>query len=114
MVSWRKSTYSDGNGGSCVEVAGTARVVLVRDTKDRDGGTLAFGATAWRAFAEQLKRRLAPGRVQHPRCTQFPSHAPTPRTQGGKILSGGRRRTALEVVSCLDREAACWGIGTTR
>jgi hypothetical protein len=55
MVSWRKSTYSDGNGGSCVEVAGTARVVLVRDTKDRDGGSLAFSAEAWRAFAEQLK-----------------------------------------------------------
>jgi uncharacterized protein DUF397 len=56
MVSWRKSTYSDGNGGSCIEVAGAARVVLVRDTKDRDGRTLAFGAKAWRAFAEQLKR----------------------------------------------------------
>jgi hypothetical protein len=57
MVSWRKSTYSDGNGGSCVEVADAARVVLVRDTKDRDGRTLAFSAQAWRAFAEQLKRR---------------------------------------------------------
>ncbi|HEY7264438.1 MAG TPA: DUF397 domain-containing protein [Trebonia sp.] len=59
MVSWRKSTYSDGNGGSCVEVAGAARVVLVRDTKDRDGRTLTFSAQAWRAFADQLKRRLA-------------------------------------------------------
>jgi hypothetical protein len=38
-------------------VAGAARVVLVRDTKNRDGGTLAFSAKAWRAFAEQLKRR---------------------------------------------------------
>jgi hypothetical protein len=58
MVSWRKSTYSDGNGGSCVEVAGATRVVLVRDTKDRDGRTLAFSVETWRAFAEQLKRRL--------------------------------------------------------
>lgn len=57
MVSWRKSTYSDGNGGSCVEVGGTARVVLVRDTKNRAAGTLAFSAQAWRAFAEQLKRQ---------------------------------------------------------
>ena len=73
MVSWRKSTYSDGNGGSCVEVAGAARVVLVRDTKDRNGGTLTFSAQAWRAFAELLKRRLALGRVQHLSCTQFPS-----------------------------------------
>lgn len=57
MVSWRKSTYSDGNGGSCVEVGGAARLVLVRDTKNRAAGTLAFSAQAWRAFAEQLKRQ---------------------------------------------------------
>ena len=38
---WRKSTRSGGNGGSCVEVADNLpTVVLVRDTKDRDGGTL--------------------------------------------------------------------------
>jgi hypothetical protein len=37
-------------------VADAARVVLVRDTKDRDGRTLAFSAQAWRAFAEKLKR----------------------------------------------------------
>jgi hypothetical protein len=36
-------------------VAGAARVVLVRDTTDRDGQTLAFTAEAWRAFAEELK-----------------------------------------------------------
>ena len=55
MVSWRKSTYSDGNGGSCVEVAGATRVVLIRDTKDRDGETLAFGADAWSAFVASLR-----------------------------------------------------------
>jgi hypothetical protein len=60
-MDWRKSSHSGANGGSCVEVAGTARVVLVRDTKDRHGATLAFSAGAWRAFAEQLKRWLAPG-----------------------------------------------------
>jgi hypothetical protein len=40
-----------------VEVAGVARFVLVRDTKNRDGEPLAFSAKAWRTFAEQLKRR---------------------------------------------------------
>ncbi|MFY1620636.1 DUF397 domain-containing protein [Micromonospora sp. WMMD736] len=41
---WRKSTRSGNNGGDCVEVADNRPgVVLVRDTKDRDGGTLAFG-----------------------------------------------------------------------
>jgi Domain of unknown function (DUF397) len=59
-MDWRKSSHSGANGGSCVEVAGTALVVLVRDTKDRDGATLTFSTGAWRAFAEQLKRRLAP------------------------------------------------------
>jgi hypothetical protein len=55
-MDWRKSSHSGANGGSCVEVASTARVVLVRDTTDRDGRTLAFSAEAWCAFAEQLKR----------------------------------------------------------
>jgi hypothetical protein len=55
-MDWRKSSHSGANGGSCVEVAGAARVVLVRDTTDRDGRTLAFTAEAWRAFAEELKR----------------------------------------------------------
>ena len=58
-MDWRKSSHSGANGGSCVEVAGAARVVLVRDTKDRKGRTLAFTAEAWRAFAEGLKRRGA-------------------------------------------------------
>ncbi|MCM0678789.1 DUF397 domain-containing protein [Micromonospora phytophila] len=48
---WRKSTKSGGNGGDCVEVADNLPgVVLVRDTKNRDGGTLAFDTAAWRAF----------------------------------------------------------------
>ncbi|MFK3983325.1 DUF397 domain-containing protein [Micromonospora sp. NPDC050397] len=48
---WRKSTRSGTNGGACVEVADNLPGrVLVRDTKDRDGGTLSFGPEAWRAF----------------------------------------------------------------
>jgi hypothetical protein len=30
-------------------------MILVRDTTDRDGGTLAFSADAWAAFAGSLK-----------------------------------------------------------
>lgn len=44
MDGWRKSSYSDANGGSCVETASGNGVILVRDTTDRDGGTLAFSA----------------------------------------------------------------------
>jgi hypothetical protein len=30
-------------------------VILVRDTTNRDGGTLVFTADAWQAFADTLK-----------------------------------------------------------
>ncbi|MEU8422575.1 DUF397 domain-containing protein [Micromonospora sp. NPDC048835] len=53
---WRKSTKSGNNGGSCVEVADNLPgVVLVRDTKDRDGGTLTFSAAAWRGFVSMAR-----------------------------------------------------------
>jgi hypothetical protein len=51
---WRKSTYSGGNGGSCVEVASNESV-MVRDTVDREGGTLAFSAEAWQQFTRRLR-----------------------------------------------------------
>jgi Domain of unknown function (DUF397) len=54
-LSWRKSSYSGNNGGNCVETASTTGAVLVRDTTDRDGGTLAFNASAWRALTAKIK-----------------------------------------------------------
>ncbi|MEN3611888.1 DUF397 domain-containing protein [Plantactinospora sp. ZYX-F-223] len=55
---WRKSSRSSPNGGACVEVADNLPGrVLVRDTKDRDGGTLTFGPAAWRAFVGEVARR---------------------------------------------------------
>jgi len=53
-MSWRKSTYSNGGADACVEVA-TAGTVLVRDTTDRDGGTLTFNAAAWERFTASLR-----------------------------------------------------------
>jgi hypothetical protein len=48
---WRTATRSNTNGGECVEVADNLPgVVLVRDSKDRAGGTLTFDRRAWRAF----------------------------------------------------------------
>ncbi|GIG92550.1 DUF397 domain-containing protein [Plantactinospora endophytica] len=53
---WRKSSRSGSNGGACVEVADNLPGrVLVRDTKDRDGGTLTFGPAAWQAFVSLAK-----------------------------------------------------------
>ena len=57
-VTWRKSSYSGGNGGQCVEVAAPGRV-LVRDTKHRAGAVLAFTPDAWRAFAASIKNSAA-------------------------------------------------------
>jgi Domain of unknown function (DUF397) len=55
-MDWRKSTYSDSNGGACVETASDSGEILVRDTTDRDCGTLSFTASAWRAFTANVKR----------------------------------------------------------
>ncbi|WP_433650842.1 DUF397 domain-containing protein [Micromonospora zamorensis] len=53
---WRKSTKSGGNGGDCVEVADNLPgVVLVRDTKDRDGATLTFSPQSWRGFVTMAR-----------------------------------------------------------
>jgi hypothetical protein len=47
---WRKSSYSGSQGGQCVEAAAGAGLVLVRDTTNRSGTTLAFTADAWQSF----------------------------------------------------------------
>jgi len=55
---WRTSTRSGsggGGGGNCVEVGADETHVLVRDSKDRDGGLLAVSAGAWAAFTGVLK-----------------------------------------------------------
>ncbi|SFY50946.1 DUF397 domain-containing protein [Streptomyces sp. F-1] len=50
-ASWFKSSYSNGEGGSCVEVAdGFPGVVPVRDSKVADGPALVIGAAAWTEF----------------------------------------------------------------
>jgi hypothetical protein len=55
-TNWRKSSYSSGNGGACVEVAaGGPGVVAVRDSKDPDGPALIFSPADWSAFITSLK-----------------------------------------------------------
>jgi hypothetical protein len=51
---WRTSSYT-GTGVNCVEVASPGRVIVVRDSKDRAGGTIAFPAGAWARFTASLK-----------------------------------------------------------
>jgi hypothetical protein len=52
---WRKATYSGNGGEACIETASGDGVILVRDTTNRDGGTLAFTAEAWTAFMGALR-----------------------------------------------------------
>jgi Domain of unknown function (DUF397) len=48
---WRKSSYSGGNGGQCVEVArDLPGIIAVRDSKDPEGGALTLTPEQWRAF----------------------------------------------------------------
>jgi hypothetical protein len=56
MGNWRKSTYSDGTGGNCVETASGDGTILVRDTANRGAGALAFTASAWQTFTRGLKK----------------------------------------------------------
>jgi hypothetical protein len=53
-LTWRKSSYSSGEGGNCVEVA-SAAAVLVRDTTDRANLTLIIPASVWRAFTGTIR-----------------------------------------------------------
>ncbi|MGW7359054.1 DUF397 domain-containing protein [Streptomyces sp. NPDC054802] len=58
--SWRKSSYSSSDGGSCVEILdGHPTDVPVRDSKNPQGPALAFQHAAWSTFITDLKR---PGR----------------------------------------------------
>lgn len=59
---WRKSSYSGGNGGTCVEIAvvagskeGSDRVIAVRDSKDPDGAALIFTPDEWHAFTAGVR-----------------------------------------------------------
>lgn len=58
MAGWRKSSYSNAQGGSCVELGGAPGAILVRDTKQaglRDRTTLAVTPDAWRRFTASLR-----------------------------------------------------------
>ncbi|MBV9450971.1 MAG: DUF397 domain-containing protein [Streptosporangiaceae bacterium] len=55
-VRWRKSSFSGGNGGNCVEVAGRDGVILVRDTKAHGHGPVhRYTPAGWRAFVAGVR-----------------------------------------------------------
>ncbi|MEU2793919.1 DUF397 domain-containing protein [Streptomyces sp. NPDC007100] len=53
---WRKSSYSNANGGNCVEIAeNVPGAIPVRDSKTPHGPVLTFPAASWTAFIAVLK-----------------------------------------------------------
>jgi hypothetical protein len=56
--SWRNSSYSNSDGGECVEVCDAFdAVVPVRDSKVPHGPVLVVGAAGWTAFVSAVKGR---------------------------------------------------------
>ncbi|RSM41835.1 DUF397 domain-containing protein [Amycolatopsis balhimycina DSM 5908] len=51
---WRKSSYSGGGNGDCVEVALNTELVGVRDSKAPASGELAVPSAAWTTFLRKL------------------------------------------------------------
>ncbi|MET9712297.1 DUF397 domain-containing protein [Nocardiopsis alba] len=52
---WNKSTYSNGEGGNCVEARATGQGAAVRDTQHRHLGHLNASALEWKAFVEAVR-----------------------------------------------------------
>ncbi|MER5555450.1 DUF397 domain-containing protein [Streptomyces sp. NPDC002793] len=53
---WRKSSYSNQDGGACVEVSDDfAAIVPVRDSKNPHGPALTFAADHWSSFVSAVK-----------------------------------------------------------
>ncbi|MCT9082866.1 DUF397 domain-containing protein [Streptomyces fulvoviolaceus] len=53
---WLKSSYSNGSGGDCVEIASDfPGLVPVRDSKAPDGPALLLTDRAWAPFVAALK-----------------------------------------------------------
>jgi hypothetical protein len=53
---WHKSSYSNGSGGNCIEIAsrGSERTA-VRDSKDPHGPVLGFSDGAWAEFVAAVR-----------------------------------------------------------
>jgi hypothetical protein len=55
-VKWRKSSRSSAQGGDCVELAGLAGLIAVRDSKNPTGPVLTFDVVTFSAFLDRLQQ----------------------------------------------------------
>jgi len=63
-MNWRKATYSGDSGGNCVEVASAPGLVMIRDTTNRDGVTLAVPPAAWRRLLAAARHEESRSRAR--------------------------------------------------
>lgn len=55
-ASWRKSSYSNQDGGACLEASfDLVTTVPIRDSKSPHGPVLTFEADGWASFITALK-----------------------------------------------------------
>jgi hypothetical protein len=53
---WLKSSFSNGQGGNCIEVArNLPGLVAIRDSKNPDGPVLRFSTDEWSRFIARLR-----------------------------------------------------------
>jgi hypothetical protein len=55
LTGWRKSSYSGGANGECLEVADGHATVPVRDSKAPAGPAVTFSADGWSLFVTAIK-----------------------------------------------------------
>ncbi|MGQ0837855.1 DUF397 domain-containing protein [Actinokineospora sp.] len=54
---WRRSSFTDNGNGNCVEIALIGASTAIRDSKNRDGGTLVISGRQWASFRRTAARR---------------------------------------------------------
>ncbi|MEU9061766.1 DUF397 domain-containing protein [Streptomyces sp. NPDC048430] len=54
IATWFKSSYSEGSGNACVEVADMHGLIAVRDSKDTSIPGLRVSGSAWAAFTADI------------------------------------------------------------
>ncbi|WP_405895236.1 DUF397 domain-containing protein [Streptomyces sp. NBC_00104] len=52
---WRKSSHSSGEGGQCVEISPCPHTIHIRDSKNPRGPRLTLSPTAWSAFLSDCR-----------------------------------------------------------
>ncbi|MFD8760234.1 DUF397 domain-containing protein [Streptomyces mirabilis] len=64
-ATWRRSSYSNPDGGQCLEVVDNlptpTPLVPVRDSKNPHGPALVLPAAAWASFVTAVRRDELPG-----------------------------------------------------